>query len=271
MSRVVLLVRKQLHELRWAVVLCWLMLSALFVLGSYLYRTFGDTNAEAMARVSPQLIVGLFGGLLGALSPLEMWLVTLFLHPLAITLYTVVTVALASRALAGEIERGTLDLLLSCPVSRSELVTATVVSIQLVQVLLTLSVWGAVHAGLAIGGIERPESMERFAWVTVNLWALFAATAGVALLLSAISSEQGKAIGRTIAFVVLSFFVNLLASLWPKVRWLDVGSIFHYHQPQPIVAGEESVFGDLAVLLGLAAVATIAAYRVFAQRDIAAP
>jgi ABC-type transport system involved in multi-copper enzyme maturation permease subunit len=264
------LVHKQLFELRWAVILCWAMLVVFFVFGTFLYRTFGDTSAEAMARLSPQLVMGMFGGLLGGLDQLEMWLMTLFLHPLVLTLYAAITLALASRSLAGEIERGTLDLLLACPVPRGSLVAAASCSIFLVQALLTASALAAMRIGLAVAEIPPPDSLDRFGLVALNLWGLFVAVAGVSLLCSAAASEQGKAIGRSIGFLVVSFFVNLLASFWAKVRWADFASVFHYHQPQPILTGREAVWGDLAVLLGVGLVTHVAALAVFVRRDIAA-
>lgn len=270
MSTLLVLVRKQLYELRWALFLCWAMLVVFFVFGTYLYRTFGDTSAAAMARLSPQLVMGMFGGLLGGLDQLEMWLMTLFLHPLVLTLFSAVTIALASRGLAGEIERGTLDLLLACPVPRGTLVAATGVSIFLVQGLLTASALVALRVGLEIAEIEPPERLGSFVWVALNLWGLFVAVSGVSLLCSAAAAEQGKAIGRAIGFLVVSFFVNLLASFWAAVRWADFASVFHYHQPQPILTGAESLWGDLSVLLAVGVVTHLAAVLVFVRRDIAA-
>jgi ABC-type transport system involved in multi-copper enzyme maturation permease subunit len=267
---VLVLVRKQLWELRWALLFGWAMLVVFFVFGTYLYRTFGDTSAEAMARLSPQLVMGMFGGLLGGLDQLEMWLMTLYLHPLVLTLYAALTVALASRALAGEIERGTLDLLLACPVPRGSVVVAAALAIFLVQAAMTASTLVAMRVGLAVADVAPPDSVGRYGWVALNLWGLFVAVAGVALLCSAAASEQGKAIGRSIGFLVSSFFVNLLASFWSKVRWADFASVFHYHQPQPILTGRETVWGDLGVLLVVGVAGHLAALLVFVRRDIAA-
>jgi ABC-type transport system involved in multi-copper enzyme maturation permease subunit len=264
------LVRKQLHELRWAVLLCWLMLAVFFVFATYLYRTFGDTSAAAMARLSPELVVGMFGGLLGGLDQLEMWLLTLYLHPLVLTLYSAITIAIASRGLAGEIERGTLDLLLACPVPRGALVASAATATLAVQALLTATALLAMRLGLRLADIEPPDSLARFGLVAINLWALFVAVGGISLLFSAAAAEQGKAIGRSIGFLVASFFVNLLASFWSKVRWADFLSVFHYHQPQPLFTGRESLWEDLAVLLAVGVVAHAAAFAVFVRRDIAA-
>ena len=264
------LVGKLLYELRIALILAWLMLGVFFTLGTYLYVTFGDTSIEALSRLSPDLVSGVFGGLFAGVEPLEAWLLTLFVHPLVITLLTVATIAVAARSLAGEIERGTLDLLLAWPVPRPALVLAAAATIQLVLVLMVATLWAAMHLGFVIGEIEPPARLARFVWVAVNLWALYAAIAGVSLWFSATGFEQAKSMGRAISFIVLSFFVNLLASLWRKVEAIDVVSVFHYYQPQPVVVEGRDPILHLVVLLAVAAVGHALALTAFVRRDVAA-
>lgn len=270
MKALALLVRKLVYELRYALSLCWLMLCVFFVLGTYLYKTFGDTTMETMSRLSPDFIVGFLGGMIGAVDPLDVWLMTLFVHPLVLTLFSAATIAIAARALAAEVERGTLDLLLSCPVPRWSLVGSAVVTMHVYQALMVVGLWGAMLLGMRIGGFAAPAELGRFALLAVNLWLLFFAIGAVALALSALASEQTKAVGRALTFVVVSFFLNLLASLWPAVRWLDVVSVFHYHQPQPIISAGHDPWSDWAVLIAVGVAGHVLATVGFVRRDVAA-
>lgn len=269
MTLLAALVRKILREQRWTLALCCLFIGLFFTLGTYLYTTFGQLSMEAISRFSPELLQGMFGGLLGGIDPLETWLVTLFVHPLVLTLYSVVAVAVTSRSLAGEIDGGTIDILLSCPIPRWKLVAATTIVTMGAHVAMTLVVWLSLRLGMMIGDIEPPESLSELRWVAVNLFALFTAVGGVSLLVSATSSERGRAVGRALAFIVLSYFVNIIASLWDEVARLEVVSVFHYHQPQPVVAAEGVLFGHLAVLYALFAVCFAVALLAFQRRDIA--
>ena len=259
---------KALREQSGAIVFSTIVLSALFVLGGYLFRTFGGMSAEMFAKVSPELIAGMFGGGLGGLTPLETWLITLFVHPVLLVVLASVVIASASRAMAGEIDEGTVDLLLSYPVSRSTVVVVVTVLVQIEVVLLCSVVLMSLRAGLALGGIDPPSNWSAFVWVTVNLWALYFAASGIALLISAWASERGVAIARTLGFLVISFFLNLLASLWDQVEWLRYVSIFNYHQPQPTVASGGPLAFDFAVLLLVGTLSTAAAFRHFGGRDI---
>lgn len=263
------LIGKILREQRFTLSLCCLFLGLFFTVGTYLYTTFGQLTMEAMSRFSPEMLQGLFGGLLGGIDPLETWLVTLFVHPLVLTLFSVVAVAVTTRSLAGEIDRGTIDLLLSCPLPRRHLVLATTLVTLLAHLVMTGVVWLALHLGMELGSIEPPASLAAFRWVALNLFALFSAVGGVSLLVSAASSDRGRAVGSALGFIVVSFFINLVASLWQKVARLDVVSVFHYHQPQPVIAGSGELAGHLLVLFGLYAVCLAAALMVFQRRDIA--
>lgn len=261
--------RKILREQRFTLLSCFALLGLFFTLGTYLYTTFGHLSMQALTELSPELLQALLGGMLGGIDPLETWLVTLFVHPLVLTLYSVVAVAVAARSLAGEIDRGTVDLVLSCPVARWQMVVSASAVMLLSHAVMTLIVWRAMLFGLELGDIDPPASLPAFRLVALELFALFCAAGGVALLFSATSSDQGRAVGRSLGFIVLSFFINLIAGLWPKVAWLDVISIFHYHQPQPVVAGTGGLGEGLVVLLGLFVVCFVVALVLFRRRDIA--
>ena len=158
------------------------LLSVLFALGGYLFKTFGDMSSQMMARVSPEILAGLFGGALGGLSPLETWLVTLFVHPVMLVVLASIVIASSSRAMAAEIDDGTVDLLLSYPVPRWVVVAVAFVAIQLQLIVLCVTVHG--FAARRPDRTERsalPERWSGFLWVTFNLWALYFAASGVAL------------------------------------------------------------------------------------------
>ena len=245
-----------------------LLISVFFVLGTYLFVDFGDMNQMAISRMSPEMIAGVFGGVLQGLEPVELWLVTLLLHPFLLTLLTVVVVAVATRALAGEIDRGTIDVLLSYPIPRWQLPAAAAIVQLLCVTVLVAAVLGSIALGLRIAQLDLG-SWVAFSWIAFNLWLAFLAVGFVSLAFSASSDRQGVALARSTGFVLVSFLVNLLASLWSKVRFLEVFSIFHYYRPQPVVSSGGPILGDLVVLLTVAVVALAAALVFFSSRDIA--
>ncbi len=264
----VVIVRKLAAEILRILVAIGLLLSVFFVLGTYLFVDFGDMNQMAISRMSPEMIAGIFGGVLQGLEPLELWLVTLLLHPFLLTLLTVAVIAIATRSLAGEIDRGTIDVLLSYPIPRWHLpLAAALVQFFAVTTLVGVAL-GSVGLGLRLAGLEL-SSWPAFAWVAFNLWATFIAIGSVCLAISAHCDRHGAALARSAGFVMVSFLVNLLASLWSKVRLLEVLSVFHYYRPQPIVTADGPIWTDLLILITVTGVALGVAVAGFSTRDIA--
>ena len=81
---------------------------------------------------------------------------------------------------------------------------------------------------------------------------------------------MSPALGLTLAFVVVSYFLEVLGSLWPDAQGLQPYSVFHYLDPKAILAGLPDAT-DLVVLGAVTAVAVVAALVVFPRRDLAAP
>ena len=244
-----------------------------FVLGTYLYSSFGEMNQQAMGTLSPDLIMAMFGGMVGGFQPVDLWLITLFVHPLLIVMLVTTATTPAVRDITGGMDRGTMDLILGCPVPRWAVPVATWCATQVVLVALLASAWVGLQVGARILGADSPEGAQilaaapRYLPVFGQLWLLAQVMLGVALLVGCVSTLQNRATAITVGFVIVSYFLNLLAGLWPTIapaRWL---SLFHYYQPQPILAGTPQLVERS--ILALAAVVTVfLAVRRFAQRDL---
>ena len=74
----------------------------------------------------------------------------------------------------------------------------------------------------------------------------------------------------TVAIVVVSYFLEILGSLWPDAQGLQPYSLFHYLAAREVLAGTTDVAG-LALLAGVALAAIGWALVEFPRRDLAAP
>ena len=92
----------------------------------------------------------------------------------------------------------------------------------------------------------------------------------IGLLASASFDRLSQALGLTLAFVAVSYFLEVLGSLWPDAQGLQPYSVFHYLDPKAILAGLPDA-ADLVVLGAITAVAVVAALVLFPRRDLAAP
>jgi len=181
-------------------------------------------------------------------------------------LLLVAAIGTGAGAIAGEEERGTLELLLANPVSRTKVVlektVALVAEITGLGVVLWLALWiGALLANMDI-------SAGHLAAATLSAVLLALAYGAIAILLGAATGRRSVAIGLTAAAAVAAYLVNGLA---PLVDALDVlqklSPFYHYAAGDPLRDGVS--FTHMAVLVAIAAVATALAPWFFKRRDVA--
>jgi len=229
-----------------------------------------------------------------------------YVHPLVITTLCIWAIGRSSGAVAGEIDRGTMELLLAQPIRRPRLILAHLCVDLLTIPLLCLSLWVGTGLGVAlVGPIELTgEELKRFPFpVHVNpdalrldpqaigpgLWnvaALVFAVSGYTLWLSAAGRFRWKVMGTAIFLTLLQFLINVVGQLWEAVGVLRPFSVFYYYQPQQIILGHRwsvdlgAVWNHgqplcalhvLAVLGGVGVVGYGMAVWTFSRRDLPAP
>ena len=214
----------------------------------------------------PKAVSAFLGGAANLLEP-SGWLAAALTHPVTIALLVAAGVGVAAGAVATEVERGTIDLVLGRPVGRVPYLSA--------KAAAALTGVTAVAVGALAGALVARATISRMDEIAVgrillalgSSWLLFGAFAAVALLISAQTSLRGRALGLSVAVVVGSFTLNFLALLVDGLSGLRYLSLFHYSQPGAILEGHASA-GNLAVLaaVGIAA-AGVATWR-FVRRDL---
>ena len=180
-------------------------------------------------------------------------------------LLLVTAIGMGARAIAGEEERGTLELLLSAPISRRrvllEKVAAGVLMLAVLGVVLfaALAV-GAQLAGMAIG-------TGRLAATALSVVVLTLPFGALALALGCATGARGAAIGPTVAVAAAAYLLDSLAPLSSALRPWRVVSPFHWYDAEAVLTGGPR-WGYLALLAGTAALLTALAAVLFERRDV---
>jgi ABC-type transport system involved in multi-copper enzyme maturation permease subunit len=193
-----------------------------------------------------------------------------FIHPIAVGLNLVFAVGFAASCVAGERQRGTLEVLLARPLSRHVVYVTLAVAAAL---FLAITV-GALTAGSAVGASLTGRLDELGPNNLPMLWLngvlLFWAFAAVSLALSVSFDRLTPAVGLSLAFVLASYFLDVLGQLWPDAAGLQPLSLFYYVNARADLSGLP-VWSDFGVLAAVIVVAIIYAWIVFPRRDLAAP
>jgi ABC-2 type transport system permease protein len=233
-----------------------------------IYATFGK-SLGGLIKNNPLLSqFSQFGG--GDLFSLSGAMAIGFIHPFTLLLMGLTAVGLPVLSIAGERQRGTLEVLLSRPISRRMLYFVLFAAGALfLGGLLALSL-GVEVASAGIMGVLNEMNAGNVPMLWFNGWLLFVAFMSIGFAASVSFDRLAPALGVTLVILLAMYLVDVLASLWPDVRDLDRYTLFHYVQAKRILDGHSSLT-DLAVLGVVSLLAMGFAWVVFPRRDLAAP
>lgn len=318
------LIRKQLRDLRLPLlVVCLLLIGFQCLWVKITQRIVGQLvpffTALAAAQHLPQLTVAekifqgpgklmqtLMGGENIQLDRAMDMMSVGYVHPLMQTLFCIWAIGRASGAIAGEIDRGTMELLLAQPIPRYRVILAHLCVDLLTIPILCLSLWAGTCLGnLLVGPITidstemkvfpiapqiNPEALAvnpaQFGWGLWNVGALVFAVSGFTMWLSARGRFRGRVMGLAVLLTLLQFIVNVVGQLWDTVAPLRPFTVFYYYQPQQAILGQDwtvnvgsfwnggqPVFAlnVLVVLLSVGLIGYLLALRAFCRRDLPAP
>jgi ABC-2 type transport system permease protein len=192
------------------------------------------------------------------------------IHPIAIVLNSIFAVGFAVAAIAGERQRGTLEVLLARPLSRRTVYATVLVAAFLFVALAMAATIVGIVVGSVLGGVTGELVAGRLALFWLNGVLLFGAIASIGLAASVSFDRLSPALGVTVALVVVMYFLEVLGQFWPDAKFLQPFSLFHYYDPKTILEGVAQT-GDFVLLAVVAAIAIGWAMFEFPRRDLAAP
>lgn len=187
-----------------------------------------------------------------------------FLFPL---LLLAAAIGAGARAIAGEEERGTLDLLLSNPVPRMRVALDKLGALAVEVTLFGVVVWTM----LTITGpaFDLEIGAGQLAAATLDAVLLAIGFGAIALAVGAATGNRGLAAGVTAAAAVAAYLVNSFAGLVDVLDRIKVLSPFyHYGAGDPLRNGLAA--GHTAFLLAVALGAGALGLVLFDRRDLAA-
>ena len=213
----------------------------------------------------------LLGALLGTPLSADMGAEVLqaipWVHPLVLLIFFAHVITVSSRLPAGEIDRGTIDLLLGLPVSRRQVFDVY----SCVWAASGILLFAATHAGTCVGtalaGSSMPEASRQVVTIA-NAYCLYVSIGCLGFLVSSGSNRRGRAIGLVLAIVVISFLINFLAGFWKPAHHISFLSLLSYYRPFFTLQRGAMPLADMIVLLVSAAVFWTAGRTVFRRRDI---
>lgn len=198
----------------------------------------------------------------------EMFAAIPWVHPVVLAILWAHAILCATRIPAGEVDRGTVDVLLGMPVRRWEVLCSET----LVWILAGICVLAAVLAGNLIGTAllpdDSPATLVRKLAILANLACLYLASGGFGWMASAWSDHRGRAATVVFAFLLGSFLIDYVVALWePAERWSFL-SVLTYYRPFLVLRDGKWPLENIGILLAVFVVGWLVGAWIFARRDI---
>ena len=180
--------------------------------------------------------------------------------PLAIPFFAILA---AAGAIAGAEENGTIDVLMSNPVPRWQLIASyfvsTAVALAGILAIFGLILWGSaqfIDAELAFGTVAEG---------VFGAWPLAIFFGGLAMVASAIFRGRMLAVGIAGGVLFVMYFLNVVSGLIEELEFLEYFSAIYYYGA-PLTEGID--WANFAILTGAAIALAAVAVFAFQKRDI---
>lgn len=173
---------------------------------------------------------------------------------------------IAIGTIAGEIEKGTMNLLLAQPVSRRKIFWGKYFAGLFMLILFTaLTVLSAIPMAEYYKVPYQKEHFFTFAIIALLFsWSIYS----VGFLFSSMVKESSRATIPTMLFLLISYSLKIVSELKPELKDLKLFSIFHYYNPTLAMVYNQLDQHSLLIFFGIIIVCTFLAAQIFQRRDI---
>jgi ABC-type transport system involved in multi-copper enzyme maturation permease subunit len=188
-------------------------------------------------------------------------------HPIAQAVGAALAIVLATQAMAGESEAGTIELTLGQPIARRTYLGAHVVFAVAALAFVTLAGLAGTWTGGRVQGLE-PFGAATLARLGLAYLMLQVALLGVTLMLSAFGREGGRVALLGFLVALVSYLVQVIGSMWDRWKPLVPYTLHAYYVPRDILVGGAGVARPVATLFAVALGGLLVAGWRFRRRDL---
>ena len=246
--------------------LWWAMgVSFMVIWYSMMFTSIEGIDVSAINQMmESELIQGLLGGAYDLTTP-EGWLGAELLPLLGPLVFIVFAVSVATSTLTGEEERGTLNLLLTNPITRISVYLQKFFAMTLGILALGLVFWVGNIIGTSAANMGL--SFLSLAEVTFSLVLLGMLFGTFALALGGLTGKSGIRKGVAGAVGIGSYLLNSMSEIVGSLEPFRPVSVFHYYGGGDILKNGID-FGDAGIMLAGTVVLFAVGMYGFQRRDI---
>jgi len=189
------------------------------------------------------------------------------LIPVYLGIYIIIT---STDTIAGEEDRGILELLLSLPLTRCQIIAVKAIAISVASfVILAFAGLGSSFTlQMVKGSVETIITPWSLFLAILSGWPITLTFIMIGLFLSSYLPNRRSAASILTFLFITSYLAETLTNYVPSLEALKYLSLFYYFDSSARIFTEGVKFGDALILLGLAAFFFVLAVLSFQRRNV---
>ncbi len=178
-------------------------------------------------RLLPSIVRTALGGDMLDSGNMTALLTVGYQHPFVMFLYMVFAVGTPTGLLVGEVQRGTMELILSRPITKTQVYICAAVLTLVGMFCLVMVMFLGTVAAVHIYTFSEPIDLNLFFRLAMNGGLLASTFGAFALLCAASLGRLYSAIGVAVGFLTLNYFIAIVAAWWPKMEFMRKVTLFY--------------------------------------------
>lgn len=279
--------KKAFGESRWLLLFSCMFMFAVHWLRVWVSSFFSSSDLEGMFSFMPEFVEPLLPVSFTQMATSAGRIAVAYDDPIVLLVVTVWAISRGSDAVSGELNRGTMEMVLAQPVTRLGVLGSQAGMTLLGGAVLASVAWLGTSVGLASIALEDEIPKRVFVPAALNLFAITVFLAGLTTLVSSATSIRSRTIGIVGGFYAVSMVTKIIGRVVPHWHWVSYGSFFTPFEPQLLVSNASKAWavwvpkakgsfelgglGYDSILIGLGLVAYVGAAVIFCRRDLPAP
>jgi len=211
----------------------WLGIALLIFLMQIAVSAIVHDNANVRAFLTflnmlPSIVKTALGGDMLQAGNTAALLTIGYQHPFVMFLCMLFAVGVPTGLLTGEVQKGTMELILSRPVTKTQVYLCACVLTLVGMFGLVLTMFFGTFVGVHIYHFDQRIPLDLFFRIAINGGLLASTFGAFALLCAATFARLYSALGAAVAFLTLNYFVSLVSEWWSSIRFLRKGTLFYF-------------------------------------------
>jgi len=187
-------------------------------------------------------------------------------HPFVLFLFMLYAVGTPTGLLVGEVQRGTMELILSRSVTKIQVYLCAGILTLVGMFALVLVMFLGTIAAVNIFTFKDRVPLEVFFRIAINGGLLASTFGAFSLLCAGTFGRLYAAVSVAVAFLVVNYFVAIVSNWWPRMAFLKPVTLFYLVDSSNFWQGWP--LGNMALLVGILCVAAGAGAAIWHRRDL---